>query len=75
MSLRLEMVVNHEARERLQRDFGRLCRNAVSLRMAQQFASHYHRLLLRELSLMFLVHDGAPGIDLLVNVDLYRANV
>src|ERR1700758_5290162 len=65
----IEVVVNREARQRFECDLGRLCCNAVSLRMAQQFASYNHRLLFRELSLMFLVHDGAPGISPVIGYD------
>src|SRR4029077_11916139 len=71
----IQPIVNCEAWQRLERSFSSLCRNAVSLRITQHFASYDHRLFLWELDLMLLVHHRAPGIDLLVNIDLYRAHV
>src|SRR5262249_51538849 len=71
----IQVIANCEAWQYLERSFSSLCHNATSLRMTQHLSSYGHRLFLWELNLMLFIHYLPPGIDLLVDVDLYRAHV
>src|ERR1022692_5068209 len=67
-------AVHHEPREMLEARTGGLDRCAVELRTAQDLPGHPHGFLFYKWKLVPLGNDLAPFVDLLVNVDLHRAN-
>jgi len=71
----IEVVIDGEARQYLKCRFSRLRRNPVSFGMAQQLTGNNHSLLLQGRRLVLFIHHSTPGVDLFVNVDLYRADV
>lgn len=71
----IQGVVYGEAREGVQCCLGGARRNTVELRATEHLVSNSHRFLLHKLNLMLLFHHFTPGVDLVVNVDLHRADV
>src|SRR5208283_4127358 len=71
----IEAVVNNKARQMGERVIGGGNRRTVSGRVREQLAGHLHRRFLHKWGLVLLHELSAPGIDLLVDVDLHRADV
>src|ERR1700722_12935325 len=71
----VEAVVDDEARQVRQRRVSRGDGGSIGGRMRQQFAGRLHGRLFDEGNLVALHELLAPGVDLLVDVDLDRADV
>src|SRR5208282_2493620 len=74
-SPRIEPVVDGEARQVLDGQSRRRNSRAIKPGIAQHFADDADGLLLDQRQLIALGHDLAPFVDLIVDVDLYRADV
>jgi hypothetical protein len=72
---RIEPIVDGETRQMLDRQAGRRDRRAVQLRVGQHLAGDAHHFFFHERKLVAFGDDLSPFVDLLVNVDLDRADV
>src|SRR5258706_12142728 len=71
----VEAVVDDEARQMGERRIGCGDRGAVGSGLGQQHPGGFHCGLFGERHLMLLHENAPPRIDLLVDVDLYRADI
>src|SRR5712675_2159256 len=71
----VEAVVDDEARQMGERRIGGGDRGPVGSGLGQQHTGGLHGGLFGERHLMLLHENTPPGIDLLVNVDLHRADI
>src|SRR4029077_4350870 len=71
----VEAVVDDETRKMREREIGRGDRGAISHRPRKHLAGGLHRRLLYERDFVPLHELAPPGVDLLVDVDLDRADV
>ena len=71
----VKAVVDDEARQMGERKIGRGDRSTISGRPREHFAGRLHRGFLDERNLVLLHQLAPPGIDLLMDVDLDRANI
>src|SRR5258706_6846272 len=72
---RVETVVEDDARQMGQRGIGRRHRGTIRGGMREHLAGHFHRGFLNERDFVLFHELTPPGVDLLVDVDLDRADV
>src|SRR5450755_1202306 len=71
----VQAVVDHKARQARQRVVGSLDRRPIHRRTRKQGARGFHGGAFDERRLVLSHQDLAPGVNLLVNIDLYRTDV
>src|SRR5271166_1840341 len=74
-SPRIEPVVDGEARQALDGEPRRRYRRAIKPRVAQHLADEADGFFLDQRQLIALGHDLPPFVDLIVDVDLHRADI
>src|SRR5258706_14478742 len=74
-SPRVEAVVDDKTRQMDEREIGCDDRGAISSRPRKQLTGRLHRRFLHERDFVLLHELPPPGIDLLVDIDLHRADV